>query len=166
MGTRHWFAIQVRSGWEKSIVLPIENKGYEVFSPTYRVERRWSDRIKALELPLFKGYIFCRFDPNVKLSPLVTTPGVIKILGPPGRPEEVDEGEIECIRQVVSSHHKVYPHNFLTEGTKVKIVRGCLSGVEGLLVSIKNHHRLILSIDLLRRSVYVDMDASWLAAEV
>jgi transcription antitermination factor NusG len=166
MGTSHWFAIQVRSGWEKAVVAPIENKGYEVFSPTYKVERKWSDRVKALERPLFSGYVFCRFDPEARLSPLVTTPGVIKILGSPGRPMQVDECEIECVRQVVSSHHRVYPHNFLKEGTKVKIARGCLSGVEGLLVSIKNDHRLVLSIDLLRRSVYLDLDVSWLAAEV
>lgn len=166
MGTRHWFAVQVRSGWEKSVVIPIESKGYEVFSPTYRVERKWSDRIKALELPLFKGYVFCRFDPEVRLSPLITTPGVIRILGSLGRPIQLNEGEIDCIKQVISSCHKVYPHNFLKEGTRVRIARGCLSGVEGLVVSIKNHHRLILSIDMLRRSVYVDMDASWLAAEV
>jgi hypothetical protein len=59
MENHHWFAVQVRCGWEKAVVAPIENKGYEVFSPTYRVEHRWSDRVKAIERPLFGCSLSC-----------------------------------------------------------------------------------------------------------
>src|SRR5271157_5027662 len=71
-----WYAIRVRSKFENAASVVLNGKGYEAFLPTYRSRRSWSDRVKELDLPLFPGYLFCRFDVRDRLLPILTTPGV------------------------------------------------------------------------------------------
>src|SRR5438309_1885473 len=85
-----WFAIHIRGRYEKSTAAILHDKGYEWFLPLYKCRRRWSDRSKELELPLFPGYLFCRFDLNDRL-PILTTPGVLQIVGIGKTPIPVDE---------------------------------------------------------------------------
>src|ERR1700727_3876447 len=110
-----WYAVQVRAGLERALVKPIEDRGYEVFCPTYRRRQRWSDREKLLERPLFSGYLFCRFDFQARLPRLVETPGVIRMLGRPDTPATIDTSEIERIREVVSSKQAVFPCAFVNQ---------------------------------------------------
>ena len=152
-----WFAIRVKSQYEKITADSLRNKGYEEFAPMYRSRRYWSDRVKELDLPLFPGYIFCRFDPLHRL-PVLTSPGIVSILGMGKNPEPVDDGEIARIQAIVSSGVLACPWPFLQSGQKVSIIRGPLSGIEGLLVSLKNQYRLVVSIMLLQRSVAVQID--------
>jgi transcription antitermination factor NusG len=152
-----WFAIQVKSQHEKITSVILRNKGYEEFAPTYRSRRSWSDRVKDLDLPLFPGYIFCRFDPLHRL-PILTSPGIISIIGVGRNPEPLDDGEIARIQAIVISGVLAYPWPFLRAGQKIAVTRGPLCGLEGFLVSSENQDRLVVSIELLQRSVAVEID--------
>jgi transcription antitermination factor NusG len=152
-----WFAIRVKSQYEKITAVVLHNKGYEEFAPMYRSRRHWSDRVKELDLPLFPGYIFCRFDPLHRL-PILTSPGIVSIIGVGRNPEPLDDDEITRIQAIVSSGALAYPWPFLRAGQKIAVTRGPLSGVEGFLVCSENQHRLVVSIQLLQRSVAVEID--------
>jgi transcription antitermination factor NusG len=152
-----WFAVRTASGREKSVATQLQAKGIEEFLPLYRTRRQWSDRTKELELPLFPGYLFCRFDFNNRL-PVLITPGVKTIIGFGRTPTPVADDEIESLRRAVASG-AVHPHDqYLTVGERVRIREGSLAGVEGILVDIKNSWRIVISVDLLQRSVAVELD--------
>jgi transcription antitermination factor NusG len=133
------------------------DKGYEGFLPLYRCKRRWSDRIKELELPLFSGYMFCRLDITRRL-PVLVTPGVIRFVGIGRTPIPVDEAEISAILRIVTAGFQAQPHPYLQVGQRVRIDRGKLSGVEGILLAMKKSARLVISVSLLQRSVAVEID--------
>lgn len=152
-----WFAIRVKSQYEKITAVSLHNKGYEEFAPMYRSRRYWSDRVKELDLPLFPGYIFCRFNPLHRL-PVLTSPGIVAIVGLGKNPEPVEDCEIARIQAIVSSGVLAFPWPFLRAGQKVTVTRGPLRGVEGFLVTSKNQFRLVVSIHLLQRSVAAEVD--------
>src|SRR6476660_5193805 len=97
-----WFAILVRTGREKNATLLLENSGYECYLPVSKFTRRWSDRVKEVEVPLFPGYLFCRMNPHNRL-PVLTIPGVIQIVGVGKTPIPVEEEEIAAIQRVGKS---------------------------------------------------------------
>jgi transcription antitermination factor NusG len=152
-----WFAVRTTSGREKTVATQLQARGIEEFLPLYRTRRQWSDRTKELELPLFPGYLFCRFDFNNRL-PVLSTPGVKAIVGFGRAPTPVNDNEIDDLRRVVASG-AVHPHHqYLTVGERVRIREGSLAGVEGILVDVKNSWRIVISVDLLQRSVAVELD--------
>jgi transcription antitermination factor NusG len=129
----------------------------ESFLPLYRSRRRWSDRTRVLDLPLFPGYVFCRFHPEL-LLPVVTTPGVVQIVGSGKQPHPIADEEIAAIQRMLHSGSEIEPWPYLKAGQKVRILDGPLFGVEGLLVEVKNRRRLVVSVHLLQRSVAVEVD--------
>jgi transcription antitermination factor NusG len=139
----------------------LRGKGYEEFLPLYRSRRQWSDRIKELELPLFPGYLFCRFDVSDRLMPILTTPGVIGIVGAGKTPVPVEDDEIEAIRVILRSGLAAQPCPSLSVGSKVYIEGGPLAGVEGIITDTDKVYRLIVSVSLLQRSVAVEIDREW-----
>jgi transcription antitermination factor NusG len=155
-----WYAVRVRSNAEKMVHEGLVRKQYESFFPTYRSRRRWSDRIKELDAPLFPGYTFCRFE-AVKRLPILTTPGVIAIVSSSQGPIAVDERELAAVRSMILSGIVVGPWPFLREGEFVAVERGPLTGVEGIVVKVKNQFRLVVSVSLLQRSVAVEIDRDW-----
>jgi transcription antitermination factor NusG len=142
--------------------MQLQGKGYEPFLPVYASRRRWSDRIKEIELPLFPGYLFCRLDPSDRL-PILVTPGVVQIVGIGKNPVPLDELEIASIQTAVQSglRRQAWPYQQI--GQKVRVECGPLRGLEGILLSIKGGHRLILSVTLLQRSVAVEVDETWVS---
>lgn len=142
----------------------LEGKGFEAFLPAYTSRRRWSDRIKELELPLFAGYLFCRMSLEERRLPVLTTPGVRQIVGIGGTPTAVPEGEIDAVRAIVTSGLATRPWPFVEVGDRVRLRGGSLDGVEGILVATKTHHRLVVSVEILRRSVAVEIDQAWVEA--
>jgi transcription antitermination factor NusG len=135
-------------------------KGYEGFLPLYRCKRRWSDRVKEIELPLFSGYLFCRLDINKRL-PVLVTPGVIQIVGIAKTPVPVDESEMSAIFSIVLAGVNAEPYPYLQIGQRVRVDCGILAGVEGILVGLKKPARIVVSVELLHRSVAVEIDESW-----
>jgi transcription termination/antitermination protein NusG len=152
-----WYVLRVRAGREKSTASLLRHKGLLEFLPLYASCRRWSDRAKQVELPLFPGYVFCRFDAQNRL-PILTTPGVVHVVGMGGTPQAVDETEVTALQRVVASGLLLQPWPFLKVGQRVIIQEGPLRHVDGILTDIKGLRNLVVSITLLQRSVAVCMD--------
>ena len=155
-----WYAIRVKSKFEAIASAGLTGKGYEPFLPIYRARRRWSDRVKELNLPLFPGYVFCRFDAGTRL-PILTTPGVMSVVSYGREPVVIDEAEIAAVRAIIASGLPAVPWPFLREGHRVLIEEGPLTGVEGIILSVKKELRLIVSVTMLQRSVGVEIDRAW-----
>jgi transcription antitermination factor NusG len=155
-----WFALRVRSKHEQVASLHLSRRGYEEFSPSYKVERQWSDRKKTTDQFFFPGYVFCRLDSADRL-PVLTTPGVVGIVGFGDGPTPIPDQEVERVRTMVNSGLLVTPWPFLKVGQNVLIERGPLSGVEGILQEVKGKFRIVVSINLLQRSVSSEIDRSW-----
>lgn len=138
----------------------LRNKGYREFLPLYRTRRRWSDRIADIETPLFPGYVFCHFDVHDRRLPVVTTPGVLDIVGIGRAPVPLEDSEIAAIQAIVASGIAAEPWPYLAQGHRVHIRHGALAGVEGIFIEARGRHRLVVSVALLQRSVMVEMDSS------
>lgn len=156
-----WFALRVRSNYERVAAIHLRDRGFEEFSPMYKTERQWSDRKKKIDLPLFPGYVFCRLDPEDRL-PVLTIPGTVGLVGFGNGPSAVPDQEIQFVRKMVGSGLLVAPWPFLEVGQKVILERGPLTGVEGILQEIKKTFRLVVSIPMLQRSVSAEVDRNWI----
>ena len=154
-----WWAVYTRHQHEKAVAQVLSTKGFEVFLPLYDSVRRWKDRSKTLSLPLFPCYVFVRGGMNRRLQ-VVTTPGIHTILYSGERLAFIPNDEIDSIRRAVNSPTRVEPHPFLRCGEKVRVTRGSLEGVVGVLVRKKNVFRLVLSVEMLAQSVAVEIDAA------
>jgi transcription antitermination factor NusG len=161
--TRHcpWYALRVRSNFEKTVSSVLQEKGFEQFLPLYRTKRQWSDRIKESEFPLFPGYVFCRIDIGARLLPLVSTAGVLGIVSAGKHPIAVSDAEIEAVQAVVRSGLPAMPWPNLRTGSPVLIEHGPLTGVEGVVLDINKKYRLIVSVPLLQRAVAVEIERDW-----
>lgn len=157
-----WYALQTRTRYEHFAAAHLRGKGYDPFLPVYVCRRRWADRIKKIEMPLFPGYLFCRFDLQNRL-PILVTPGIIQVVGSGRVPMPVADAEIAAIQAVVQSELPRQPWPFLEVGQKVRIKCGPLSGFEGILLNVKGNHRLVLSVSLLKRAVAVEVDGAWVS---
>ncbi len=157
-GERHWYALQVRPRFEKVVARHLEHKGYEEYLPLYVKRQQWSDRIKQVELPLFPGYIFCKFDVFQRL-PILVIPGVVSVVGVARSPLAVSEDEIAAVQNVVKSGLKYEPSSFIAVGQWARVERGPLRGLVGIVVENRKNCRLIVSVKLLQRSVSVEIDA-------
>lgn len=156
-----WFAVRVKSNYEKPVSAILRGKGFEEFVPTYRSKRQWSDRAKTIDLPLFPGYLFCRLDLNRRL-PLLTTPGFLYLVGKGKTPEPVDEREIAAIQSIVRAGVPAFPWPAAVVGQKVRLERGPLRGVEGVVAKVDDQHRIFVNLTLLRRSISVQVDLGWI----
>ena len=159
----HWFALRVKSNSEKVVAAGIEGKGFEGFLPLYQRSQRWSDRIKSIELPLFPGYVFCRIDPARRL-PILTIPGVLHFIGIGKSPVPIDDSEISAIQRAVRSGLPAEPWMYLDVGERVRLEKGPLAGLEGILTEARKQCRVVVSLNLLKRSVAVEIDRSWIAS--
>jgi len=152
-----WYALVVKTNYEKVVSSGLRGNGVDEFLPLYKVRRAWCDRVKQIQLPLFSGYVFARF-PYVDRVPVLRIPGVISVVGFGGGPIPVDDNEIDTIKKLLSSNLPLAPWPFPKVGQRVQIEGGCLRGLEGILLKMKDHWRVIVSIQLLRRSVAVEID--------
>jgi transcriptional antiterminator NusG len=159
-----WFAVAVKPRYDKAVARMLEAKGVETFVPVYKKRHRYATRFREFELPLFPGYVFCRFNALDRL-PILITPGVMQILGTGNTPLPLSETEIASLQTAMRAELPVEPLAFLPVGQKVRISRGILSGVEGIVISDKQCVRLVLSVTLLQRSVLLEIDRDQVSAE-
>jgi transcription antitermination factor NusG len=157
--TSAWWVLYTRHQHEKTVAEMLSAKGFEVFLPLYESMRRWKDRSKMLTLPLFPCYVFVRGGIHRRLQ-VLTTPGVHMILFHGENVAIIPETEVDAIRKAVEGPFRVEPHPFLKCGERVRVTRGSLEGVEGVLVRKKNLYRLILSVNMMAQSVAVEIDAT------
>ena len=135
----------------------LSNKGYQPFLPTYSCERRANNRISKTDRPLFPGYFFCRFD-VLKRLPILTTPGIVSVLGFGNDPAAIPDTEIEAIETIIRSGRAAHPCPFPRKGEHIRIDRGPMKGLEGVLERYKSEWRLVVSVTMLQRSVSVELD--------
>jgi len=157
-----WYALTVKHQHECLTQTALGLKGLETLVPTYRVRRQWSDRIKELELPLFSGYVFCRFVHGERVA-VLDTPGVGRIVGFGGNHIPIDDQEIAALQAVMASKLAVRPWPHLKPGDRVRVERGPLRGIEGTLLREKGALRLVIGLELLSRSVAVDLEPDMVA---
>jgi transcription antitermination factor NusG len=156
---RPWWALYTRHQHEHAVAHILSAKGFDVFLPSYESVRRWKDRRKILSLPLFPCYVFVRGEHGRRLQ-ILTTPGIHMILSHGETFASIPETEIEAIRKTVEDSFRVEPHPFLRCGDRVRVTRGSLQGIEGILVRSKNIFRLVLSVEMLAQSVGVEVDTA------
>jgi transcription antitermination factor NusG len=156
-----WYALQVNCRKEAGIAAQIEGRGVECFLPQYKSLRKWSDRTKEIRQALFPGYLFCRFSYESR-QPVVTTAGVIQVVGNGRHAVAVPDSEIEALQAAVTSGIPSQPWPYLRAGELVRINYGHLSGLQGILINFKGNHRVVLSVTLLQRSLALEVDLDWL----
>ena len=154
-----WFALYVRHRHEKAVAQVISGKGLEVFLPVYKTAHRWKDRMKDLILPLFPNYVFILAGSDQR-SFVLSTPGIYDFVRLSGVPAPIPANEIDAVRQAVSHGLNAEPHPFLKSGDRVRVKSGPLGGLEGVLVRKKNFYRLVLSVELLVKSISVEVDVA------
>jgi len=154
----HWFAVHTRYQHEQQVNEHLGRKGFETFYPTCSGWRQWSDRKKRASQALFPGYLFVSQIANRRLQ-VVETPGVCGIVSVAGVPAPIPTTEIDAIRRAVTSSYPVEAHAYLNSGDHVRVVEGPLTGVNGILVRNDKSARLVLTVELLGRSVAVELDA-------
>jgi len=155
-----WYALRVRSNFERLTATHLEHRGYAPFLPLYRSRRAWSDRLKEIDLPLLPGYVFCQIDVQNRL-PILSTPGVVSIVGAGKRPIPVETEEIAALRAISNSDRPAEPWPYLRSGQAVRIVRGPFEGTEGILIQTRKAYRIVVSVTLLQRSISVEIDRDW-----
>src|ERR1043165_1278710 len=123
-----WFALSVNVRHEKVVSQILGNKGFETFLPLYTKRHQYDRRIRDFDLPLFPGYLFCRLDLNARL-PILTTPGVRRMVGAGNLPIPLESVEIQSLRQAAEAGVPMKPHPYWREGASGRITRGPLAGI-------------------------------------
>lgn len=159
-GAMPWFALRVKSNFEKLTSQILRQKGYQSFLPAYHTRNRWSDRMKPVERPLFPGYVFCRFDERDRL-PILVTPGIVSVVGFGKIPVPIPDAEIQAVESIIRSGLPATPWPFVRVGQPLVMERGPLRGIEGILQEIKSQYRFIVSVNLLQRSVAAEVESDW-----
>lgn len=158
-----WFALTAKPRHEKAVAENLRSKGLESFLPLYRARRRWSDRVQGVDLPLFPGYVFCRFAYADRL-PVLNTPGVTSVVSFSSVPAPVPDDEILRIQAIQASGLPAQPWPYPHVGQRARIERGSLAGLEGVLIREKDALRVVVSVELLRRAVAVEIDRELIRA--
>jgi transcription antitermination factor NusG len=152
-----WYAITVRHQHERRTERVLRLNGWDTLVPLYHTRRQWSDRSQDIEVPLFSGYVFCRF-PLAHRIRVEDSPGVARIVQFGGVPAALADSEIAAIRSVLESKLPLGPWPYLKAGDRVRLERGPLKGLEGTLIRAKDRLRLVIGVELLQRAIAVEVD--------
>ena len=156
---QHWYAVYTCANHEKRVASEMEARGVEHFLPSYRSIRRWKDRRVNLELPLFPGYVFARLVLCDRLR-VLQIPSVVRLVGFNGLPTALPDKDMDIMRSGLADRSRAEPHPFLTVGRRVRISAGPFAGLEGILTRKKSGLRVVVSLDLIQRSIAVDIDSA------
>jgi transcription antitermination factor NusG len=155
----HWYAVYTCANHEKRIAAQFNERAIEHFLPLYETVRHWKDRRVRIALPLFPGYIFVRHSLRNRLE-ILQVPGVVRLVGFNNVAAPLPTEDITTLRSGLNRSSGAEPHPYLTVGRRVRIVRGPLEGLEGILVRRKGRFRVVLTLQLIQRSVVVDLDTN------
>jgi len=154
-----WYAAYTRANHEKRVAAELGAREVEHYLPLYKSVRRWKDRRVQLELPLFPGYVFLRLALCDRMR-VVPIPSLVRLVGFNGLPAALADEEMEILRLGLGQSLRAEPHPFLTAGRRVRIAGGPFAGLEGVLKRKKSNLRVVVSLELIQRSVAVDVDAA------
>jgi transcription antitermination factor NusG len=153
-----WYALTVRHQHEQQTARVLRLQEWATLVPMYRSRRQWSDRVKEVETPLFSGYVFCRFSSRDRVR-VEDTPGVVQVVKFNGLAAALEDREIEEIRALVSAGVRLSPWPYLRAGDRVRVERGPLRGLEGTLLRDGDEARLVVSVEMLQRSIAAEVDS-------
>lgn len=153
----HWYAVYTSANHEKRVALQLAQRSIEHFLPLYESVRRWKDRWKKLQMPLFPGYVFVRLALRDRLH-VLQIPSVAHLVSFNGQPAVLPDEDICVIRNCLNHGHKLEPHPYLQAGRRARVRSGPLQGLEGIILRRKNRTRFVLSFELIERSVAVEID--------
>lgn len=157
--TSLWFAVQTRPRHEKKVNMGLKEKGLRSFLPVRQERRKWSDRQKWIELPLFSQYVFVRLAEGTELrTRVLRMSGVVRFAGAGGRGTPIPDEQIENLQTISDHRVPCTPHEFLKVGERVRIRGGALNGIEGILASIKSDRSVVVSVDLIQKSIAIRID--------
>ncbi len=160
-GEALWYAVSTRSRQEKTAASMLENLEVAHFLPLIEEERQWSDRKQKVTLPLFPGYMFVQIARSSEFQlRVLKVPGIVDFVGNRNGPQAIPESEIENVRALVSHGVGCSPHPFLKAGDRVRVVRGALAGVEGTLSRCGGQSNLVISVEMIQRSISVSVSIS------
>jgi transcription antitermination factor NusG len=154
-----WYAAYTSANHEKRVALQLQERAVEHFLPLYESVRRWKDRRRKLQLPLFPSYLFVRVALCDRLR-VLQVPGVARLVGFNGLPCALPDSEIEAIQTCLARRVCLEPHLYVQVGRRVRVKAGPLKGLEGILIRRKNASRFVISLDLIMRSVAVEIDGT------
>ena len=160
-----WFALRVKSRFEKSVAAAAHLKGFEEFLPLYQSRHQWSDRAKTVESPLFPGYVFCRLEAEQRFG-LLTIPGVVNLVSVGKVPVPIDDAEIATVQNAIRSRHRVEPWPFVRAGTRVRLGSGQGTAIEGFLLPGKEGQRIVVNLSALRKAVAVGIEGDLVEATI
>jgi transcription antitermination factor NusG len=153
---RLWFAVQTRSRHEKKANAELQEKGIESFLPLFAEKHKWSDRQRIVDVPLFPQYLFVRIAPaSEERVSVLRTNGVIGLVGTKGVGIAVPNAQIERIQRIISQKIPYNPHLYLNVGKRIRIRGGALDGLEGILTAVNGDETLVVSVELIQRSLAV-----------
>jgi transcriptional antiterminator NusG len=152
-----WFALTVKPQHERVAAEHLLGRSLEAYVPFCRSKRRWSDRVKVVDAPLFPRYVFCRFSFDDRFK-VLRMPSVTAIVGFGGTPCPVSEKEIEAVKRIAGSGLPMMPWPLLRIGQQVRICQGPLSGLEGILAKEKTDYKVVVNIEILQRAVAVEIE--------
>jgi transcription antitermination factor NusG len=152
-----WYAAYTSANHEKRVAVQLKERAIEHFLPLFESVRRWKDRRRKLELPLFPGYVFVRLALQDRLQ-VLQVPGVAKLVGFNGTPAELPQEEIEALRASLAFGIRAEQHPYLKIGRRVRVRAGSFAGLEGILTRKKSGPRFVMSLDIIMRSVAVEID--------
>ncbi|HTQ54365.1 MAG TPA: UpxY family transcription antiterminator [Bryobacteraceae bacterium] len=154
---KRWFALVVKQQREKAVAETLRRLEIETFLPAVRLMRRWSDRMKTMDVPIFPGYVFCQCGFDSRLA-VLRTPGVSAFVSFGNGPATVPDEEIEAVRNIVNSGLPATDGPYVMAGERVRIVSGPLAGLEGILHRERDVRRVVVNVEILRRSVSVEVE--------
>jgi len=158
---QEWFALYTKSRHEKFVESQLLKKGIEAFTPKITLKKKWTDRVKLMEEPLFKSYCFAKFSLNKKIK-ILSQKGVVSIVHFSGQCIPVEEVVINSLRILMENKLNLDPYPYLKEGDKVVIKKGPLKGLEGFIVEKRNRNTsLVVSVDAIASSVKCIVDADY-----
>jgi transcription antitermination factor NusG len=155
---KRWYAAYTSANHEKRVAEQLVARDVEHFLPVYDSVRRWKDRRVTLQMPLFPGYVFVCMALRDRLQ-VQQVPGVAHLVGFDGTPAALPDEEIQALRASLESGVRAEPHPYLTVGRRVRLKSGPLTGMQGILLRRKGNFRVVISIELIQRSLVVHLDA-------
>jgi transcription antitermination factor NusG len=155
----NWYALHTRPRHEKTVTQRLAERGVETFLPLITEVRRWSDRKKSIELPLFGCYVFARFAAQrAERLQVLRVDGVLGLIGARGEGAPIPEAEIGAVRALLGGSLSWSAHPFLEIGQRVRIRSGALDGLEGILVGRNGDRSLVISVNAIQRSLAVRLE--------
>ena len=154
-----WYAVQTRSRHERVVATQLREQGVSTFLPTITQIRRWSDRRKLVELPLFLGYVFVHTLVSAQIRRTVLfARGVAGFVAMRGEPLPIPDEQIDSVKELIAKNIHCTAYPFLKIGRRVRIRGGSLEGLEGILVSHNGDRKLVISVDTIERSFSIRIE--------